>query len=86
MPHNTEEIRLAYKSKNKLNRENQVILWMITDGKRCHYLAIKRLSTLLRRIASNHYVDFYCFNCLHPYGTKGKIKKHENVCKDHDYC
>ena len=34
IPHNTEEIRHAYKSKQNLRRENQVILLMITDGKK----------------------------------------------------
>ena len=29
---NTEEIKHANKSKNNLTRENQVILFMITDG------------------------------------------------------
>ena len=31
---NTEEIRHAYKSKYNLNRKNQIILLMITDGKK----------------------------------------------------
>ena len=39
--YNTEEIRLAYKSKHNLKRENQVIFLMITDGKKWHYLAVK---------------------------------------------
>ena len=34
VPYNTEKIRLAYKSKHKLNRDNQVILIMNTDGKK----------------------------------------------------
>ena len=34
VPHNTKEIRHAYKSKYSLNRENQVILLMITDGEK----------------------------------------------------
>ena len=34
VPHNTKEIRHPYKSKYNLNRENQVILSMITDGKK----------------------------------------------------
>ena len=25
-------------------------------------------------------------NCLHLYRTKNKLKSHENVCKNHDYC
>ena len=34
VPYNTEKIRLAYKSKHSFKRENQVILLMITDGKK----------------------------------------------------
>ena len=40
MPNNTEKIRHAYKPKYNLNRENQVILLMITDGEKWHYLAV----------------------------------------------
>ena len=38
IPHNMEKIRLAYKSKHNFKCENQVILLMITDGKKWHYL------------------------------------------------
>ena len=47
---------------------------------------MKRLSALLRGITSNHKEDFYCLNCFHSYSTKEKLKKHEKVCNDHDYC
>ena len=47
VPHNTEKICHAYKSKYNLTRENQVILLMITDGEKWHYLAVKKLSALL---------------------------------------
>ena len=40
----------------------------------------------LRGITSNHNGDFYCLNCFHSYSTKNKLKKHERVCNDHDYC
>ena len=40
----------------------------------------------LRGITSNHNGDFYCLNCFHSYSTKNKLKKHESVCDDHDYC
>ena len=60
---------------------------MITDdGKRWHYLAVKSLTTLLRGITSNHHGDFYCLNCFHSYTTHNKLKKHERVCNNHDYC
>ena len=42
LPHNTK----TYKSKYNLNRENQVILLMITDGTKCHYLAVKKFGCL----------------------------------------
>ena len=54
MPYNTKKIRPAYKSKHNFKRENQVILLMITDVKKWHYLAVERLTALLRRITSNH--------------------------------
>ena len=48
VPYNTEKIRFACKSKHNFKRENQVILLMITDGKKWHYLTVKRFSALLR--------------------------------------
>ena len=44
------------------------------------------MSSLLRGKISNHVGEFYSLNCLHSYRTKNKLKKHENVCKYHDYC
>ena len=83
VPYNTEKIRLAYKSNHNFKRENQVVLLMITDGKKWHYLAVKSLSVLLRGITSNHDGDFYCLNCFHSYRTE---KQHERVCNDHNFC
>ena len=47
-PYDTEKIRLAFKSKYNTKRENQVILLMITDGEKWHYLAVKSLPALLK--------------------------------------
>ena len=58
VPYNAEKIRLAYKSKHSFKCENQVTLFMITDGKKWHYLAVKSLQVLLRGITSNHKGDF----------------------------
>ena len=87
VPYKTKQIRPAYKSKHNNERDTQVNLLMITDGtSNWHYLAIKNISGLLRGITSNHNGDFYCLNCFHSYTTKRKLKKHERVCKDHDFC
>ena len=87
VPYNTKEIWQAYISKHNDERDNQVNLLMITDGtSNWHYLAIKNISGLLRGITSNHNGDFYCLNCLHSYRIKSKPKKHEKICKNHDFC
>ena len=59
---------------------------MITDGKKWHYLAVKKLFALLRGITSKHVGDFYCLNCFRSYSTKDKLKKHKDVCGNHHYC
>ena len=59
---------------------------MITDGKKWHYLAVERLSALLGGITSKYAGDFYCLNCFHSFKTETKLKKHKNVCENHDYC
>ena len=81
MPHNTEKIRHAYKSKYNLTRENQVILLMIPDREKWHYLAIKSLSALFREIAGNNHGGFYCLNCVESYTTENNLKKHKKYVK-----
>ena len=87
VPYKTKEIRQAYISEHNDKRNNQVHLLMITDGtSNRHYLAVKSISRLLRRITSDHNGDFYYLNCLHSYRLKSKLKKHEKICKNHDFC
>ena len=68
----------AYVSKHNSNREKQVILLMITNGEGCkgqrwHYLAVKKLSALLRGTTSKNNGDFYCLNYLDSFRTKNKL-------------
>ena len=87
VPYNTKQIKQAYISKYNNERDNQVNLLMITDGtSNWHYLAVKSISGLLRRITSNHNDDFYCLNCFHSYTTMNKLKKYEKICRNHDFC
>ena len=65
VPNSTEKIRHAYKSKYNLTRENQVILLMLTAGKKWHYLAVKSLSALFRGITGNNNGDFHCFPIIY---------------------
>ena len=86
VPHNTKKICHAYKSKYISTRENQVILLMITDGKKWHYLAVISLTALLKGITSKHKGYSYCLNCFRAYTTKNELKSHKKVCENHDYC
>ena len=86
IPYNTKKVEIAYKSKHNLVRDNQIILLMITDGEKWHYVAVKNLSRLLRGISSNHNNDYYCLNCFHSYSTENKLNAHKKVCENHKYC
>ena len=77
------EICPASISKIKSDCEKQIILSMIpNEGKEgWHYLAVKILSALLRRITWKHQGDFYCLNCLHSFAIKNKINLIKNYVK-----
>ena len=64
--------------------EKQIILLMIRNEEKegWNYLAVKKLSRVLRGITSKHYGDFYCLNCLHSFRTENKLKSHEKICKN----
>ena len=53
-----EKIYSAYVPKHNSNREKQAISLMIPNGEGWHYLAVKKLSALLRGITSNTTVIF----------------------------
>ena len=85
--HNTQEIRQSYISKHNKTRIIHANLLMITNGRgKWHYLAIKSVSALLRGLTSTYHGDFYCLNCFHSYRTNEKLKKHEQLCQNHDFC
>ena len=83
---NTKKIEIAYKSKYNLTREKQIILLMISNGEKWHYLVVKSLLGLFTGVTSNHKEDFYCLNCFHSYGTKNKLDAHKKVHENHEYC
>ena len=59
---------------------------MIANGKKWHYLAVKKQSALLRGKTSKHDGDFYCLNHFHSYSTKNRLEKHAKVFNNRDYC
>ena len=88
VPYNTKQIRPVYISKWNHERNNQVILLMITNDdkhsngvKNWHYLTVKSISKLLRGITSNHKGDFYYLNCFYSYTTKKGLKNMKRYVK-----
>ena len=80
-----ENIYPSYVSKHNSNREKQFILLMISIGEKWHYLAVKKLSALLREITSKHHGDFYCLNYFHFFATENKLQLHKRTCENKDF-
>ena len=59
---------------------------MIPNGGGWHYLAVKKLSALLRVVTSKYHNHFYCLNCLHSFATENKRESHIKLCKNKDFC
>ena len=63
---------------------------MIPNEKGWHYLAVKKMSALLRGITSKDNDIFYCLNCLHSFRTENLnvMKNYVRVCKTNlvDFC
>ena len=55
---------------------------MISNRDGWHYLAVKRLSALLRGITSKYHDDFYCLDWFHSFATEknfNHIKEHVKI-------
>ena len=75
---NNEDIRKisqVYKSEFNKTRENRVILLMITDSQKQHFLAVKRLNALLKKKAE-HSGD-YCLDCFKLFRNKTSFRNHK---------
>ena len=55
---------------------------MVPNEEGWHYLALKKLSALLREITSKQDGDSCCFNCLHSFRIKDKLNSHKKVCEN----
>ena len=48
------------------------------DNKKQHYLFVKNLNVLLKK--EHACSENYCINCLKPFRTKQKLKRHQENC------
>ena len=64
IPRNTKIISVAYRSEYNNKCKKQVILLIISNGKKQHLVDVTNFRALLQGISSNHKEDFYCLNCF----------------------
>ena len=69
-----EKISHYYKSEHNKTRDHKIILLMIPDNEKQHYLALKRLNVLLKKkkIQSGE----VCINCLKLFLNKCSFQNH----------
>ena len=89
-----EKIYPAHVSKQNSNRESQVTPLIIAngekhetkpEGRRWHYLAVKKLSALLRGVKSKNNGNLYYLNYLHYFRTESKLESNKIVSQDKDF-
>ena len=73
-----KKISHVYKSGFHKTRERQVILLIITENSKQHYVTVKNLNALLK--TEYHCSENYCINCLIPFRSKLRLKKHQAEC------
>ena len=59
---------------------------MIPYGERLHYIAVKKLSTVLGGKTSKHHGGSYCLNCLHYFATENKHESYKELCENKNFC
>ena len=75
----------AYVSKHKSNCEKQVILLIIPNGCTQHYLKVKKVSALLKRITSKQDGDFYVWIVFIASKQNTNLSQ-KKVCENKDFC
>ena len=60
--------------------------FFIVDIEKWLYLAVKNIYRLLYGVTQKNNEEHYSINCLHSFRTESKLKSHENVSKNHNYC
>ena len=59
---------------------------MIPNGNGINYLAVKKLSALLRGITSKYHGNFCCKDYHYSFAIKNKLKSYECLYENKDFC
>lgn len=77
---NEKETGSAYISRHNYILEKWIVLLVIPSENDWHYLAITKLSSLIRGITSKHHGNYY-LNCLYSFAKENKLKSQDKVYK-----
>ncbi|XP_057311370.1 uncharacterized protein LOC130649159 isoform X1 [Hydractinia symbiolongicarpus] len=79
-----EGVYMCRKSKH-LDRDETVVLFLLCEGDKRHYIAVKNLSGVLSKANSKHeHKEHYCLNCLSGFPSERKRDEHFEYCKNND--
>ena len=82
----TKEIKQAYISKYNLEHANMLILLMIANSEKWHYLNAKQL---LVQVITRNWIELQYWQLLHEllysFRTESYLKVNENAWNNHDY-
>ena len=62
-----------------------LIMRAMSEQQQWHYLAVKKLSTLLTGLTSKYHGDLYCFNYFILLQKKRNLESHKKVSKNKDF-
>ena len=68
-------------SKHNSTHEKQIILLMIPNKEKEGWYYLAKTVYIIK-----HHGDSYCLNCLYSFRTENKLKCHEKICKNKDFC
>ena len=88
--HKWEEINFPskkddWKKFEKIIEQLLLMFCMVKKKEGWRYLAVKKLSMLVREITFKHHGEFYYLNCLHSLTTEKKRGSHKQVCENKDF-
>ena len=76
-----DKICRTFVSKQNSKLEKHATILMIPNGEGWHYIKVKQLSGLLRKITSKSKSDFYYLSCLHSFTTKNALESNKKYAK-----
>ncbi|XP_057296278.1 uncharacterized protein LOC130625239 [Hydractinia symbiolongicarpus] len=77
-------VYMCRKSKH-LDRKETVVLFLLCEKEKRHYIAVKNLSGVLSKVNSKHKnKEHYCLNCLSGFNSEETRNEHFEYCKNNE--